>query len=84
VNAQVKCVDMRQRVPKTACCTIAVPAQAAANALMYFRFRGENPLAVGNWDWRSAESRSMILVPQPSRVIGDPQRGFIAVSAATS
>ena len=44
-------------------CTIALSAQVSAKALMYLRFRGENPFACGNWVRRSAESRSMTRAP---------------------
>src|SRR6266567_4060540 len=47
-------------------CTIASFDQAAANARMYLRLRGEYPVAPRKRDLRSVESRSMTLLPQPS------------------
>jgi len=48
-------------------CTIARSGQAAANARLYFRFRGENPFMSGKASPRSRARRSMTFAPQPRR-----------------
>lgn len=47
-------------------CTIAGSGQTDANVRMYLRLRDENPLVSGKRSRRSAASRSMTRVPQPS------------------
>src|SRR5580700_6646998 len=41
---------------------------ASANALIYFRFRGESPVISGKSRRRSAARRSMTRAPQPAAV----------------
>jgi hypothetical protein len=46
-------------------CTIDPSGQASANALMYLRFRSENPCISGKEERRSKESLSIYPCPQP-------------------
>lgn len=57
---------------------MAVSGHASAKALIYLRFRGENPCWPGNARCKSAASRSMTFVPQPFIMPAGLHRNFFS------